>query len=750
MAVLTKQGKRERAFAFRRDLEAPVHSPIGDGAAKPRRCEVQIDDNWSVAVEEDAPIEVRTAAEDLRAFFRAGFGLRLRGRSGRGAQIRLTAGRNATTPPSARDEGYTLIVANDGIAIAGNGPRGVLHGVFHLEAMVQGRGAPCVKKQAVRKAPRFAPRILRSFNSPYYNETDDGRSHYSDNCLARLAHLGYDAIWLRGDLRELSKSDVFPEFGRHRARNLKVLNDLIERARRWGIGVYLYLCEPHGLPVTDAFWKKHPDVRGPVGPEMGRKGLQLHALCTSTDKVKRWLRAGAADLCRGATGLEGLILITASEHTGHCKQRQSMAKGCPRCVNRPAAEIAAEVITLLRDGVRDAGSSARVIAWNWAWDFQFGPEGETEIVRRLPGDVIWMGNAENGGVIDCGKTKLPIWEYSLCYPGPSPAFRRKARHAQRCKHPAWAKVQINVTHELASMPYMPVPFLLRDKFAGLTRAGVQGAMCCWIFGGYPGVGARLANAMMWDPFGNVARTLRESAAGLYGEDAASMVVAAWRLFSKGYRHYPFDRGLYAHPLNDAPAHPFHFRPVWRQERANWTLRKEPFGDRLQWCIHLSPEATCRCYEAMLKPWEAGLALLRRAIHRTPPRQVEEARRDLNVCAAIGVHLRSGWHLVRFLRLRDRLPALGARRAMPENIPDPWPVAVTQDRRQIRRLLAGMRRILRAERALVEAYLPMAESDSRLGYHSEGGYRYRPGDLRAKLRQLDRVLTVEIPQYERQL
>ena len=746
MSARPERPGRERAFAFRAELEAPVHSRIGTARAPARPGEVRIDATWSIETPPGAPVEVRTAASDLRAFFRKGFDLGLPLRRGRGPVIRLSAGADSTCPPSARDEGYTLKVAGDGITVAGNGPRGALHGAFRLQALIKARGAPCVRKQTVRKTPRFAPRVLRSFSSPYYTETGDGKSHYSDAYLSRLAHLGYDAIWLRGDLRDLSRSDVFPELGAHRDRNQAALNLLIRRARRWGIGVYLYLCEPYGLPVTDPFWKKHPDVRGPEGPERGKKDVHLYALCTSTQKVKRWLRESAADLLRGAPGLEGLILITASEHTGHCKQRQSMAGKCPRCADRSGPEIVAEVVRLIRDGVRDAASPARVVAWNWAWDFQFGPKGEAEIVRRLPRDAAWMGNAENGGVVRCAGKDLTIWEYSLCYPGPSPAFRAKALRAQRHGNAAWAKVQINVTHELAAMPYVPVPFLLRDKFAGLARARVEGLMCCWIFGGYPGVGARLATEMMWDPFGNPARTLLECAAGLYGRDAAPLVVKAWRCFSRGYGKYPFDRGLYSHPLNDSPAHPFHFRRVRRRERPNWTLRKEPFGDILNWCVHLSPEATCRCYEQVLKPWDEGLALLREALKLTPAPLRREARRDLGVCEAVARHVRSGLHLVRFLRLRDRLPGSGRAKAFPPGVQDPWPVPVERSPGRIRAVIAGMERIVRAERELVTACLPLVEADSRIGYHSEGGYRYRPRDLRAKLKQLDRVLTRDIPDY----
>ena len=740
----------ERAFAFMRELDAPVHAAIGASRARPRRGEIRIDGSWAILVDEDAPVEVAMAADDFRDFLSVGFGLDVSATESADRVIRITAGNNSAEPPAACDEGYTLKIADEGITIHGRGPRGALHGVFHLESMLKARGAPCAKRQTIERAPRFAPRILRSFSSPYYTEAIDGKSHYTDNYLSRLAHLGYDAIWMRGELRSLSRTKVFPELDKHSTRNLAALNALIVRATRWGIGVYLYLCEPLGIPTTDPFWERHPECRGSRGGEMGKREYQLYAMCTSTKAVKRFLYEASRDLFTRAPGLEGAFLISASEHTAHCKQRRTLEDPCPRCAPRPPAEIVTEILTLVRDGARDAKSPARIVAWNWAWDAHFGPDGEPTIVRDMPRELGWMANVENGGFVDCAGTKLRIWEYSLCYPGPSPLFRKKARHAKKHGHYLWGKAQINVTHELASMPYMPVPFLLREKFAGLALAGVSGIMCCWIFGGYPGVGSKQANAMMWEPFGEGRKALLDCAAEIYGEKAAPVVVKAWEQFSRGYRKYPFDRGLYSHVLNSSPAHPFYFKPVRRFERANWLIAGGMRGDILQWCGHLMPEQTVRCYEALLRDWDKAMSTLKKAMGLVPRALRAEARRDVNVCEAIRVHFRSGANYVRFIRLRDRLPNLGGRSAWPEHTPEKLILPVTTDPRKIRGIVSQMKQIIRDEERLVRAYLPVAESDSRLGYHSEGGYRTRPKDLRAKLGQIRRVLDSQIPAYERRV
>jgi len=737
----------ERAYAFMREFDSPVHRPVRSGARRlAGKDEVCIDGAWSLSVEDNAAAEVRTAAADLADFLKVGFGIELSGAES-SPSIHITAGRDRSVPPCAADEGYRVTVEPDGIRIHGSGPRGALYGAIKLEQRLKARGAPCARLGTLRQTPRFAPRILRSYSSPYYTETIDGEKHYSDHYLSRLAHLGYDAVWLRGELRDLSRTDVFPKLGRNSDRNLDILKDLIERACRWGIGVYLYLCEPHGLPVNDSFWKKHPDARGAEGPEMG-KDVRLNALCTSVPEVKRFLREASCDMFTRAPGLEGLLLITASEHTAHCKQRRIMEKACPRCANRHPSEIVSEIVELIRQGARDAGSPARLVAWNWAWDGALGEDAEPRIVAQMPDDVCWMANVENGGAIERFGQKAKIWEYSLCYPGPSPLFRRKARKAKDCGHAVWGKAQINVTHEFCSMPYMPVPFLLRDKFRGLARAGVEGLMCCWIFGGYPGVGSEQANAMMWQPLGDAKRTLLDSAAALYGEKTAPAVVEAWELFSRGYACYPFD-GVYVQMLNAAPAHPFYFRPVRRPERANWRRQIDPFGDILTWCRAFTPETAVQCFEALLGDWDAGVRLLKQAFRRTPQHLRNEARRDLNVCEAIGVHFRSALHFTRFIRLRDRLPDLGGPTEWPEGC-ERFAMPIVESPAEIRSILNEIERILQREARLVAAYVPLVESDSRLGYHSEGDYRFRPKDLRKKLSQARNVLESQIPTYRRRV
>src|SRR5262249_24121869 len=157
---------------------------------------------------------------------------------------------------------------------------------------------------------------------------------------------------------------------------------LIERARRHGVGVYLYLNEPRARPL--AFFDSHPELRGVVEQtaDEGRRteddeagssvlrpssSVAYAALCTSVPEVQRYLVEAVAALCGAAPGLAGFFTITASENLTHCWSH-GRGERCPRCGQRSPAALAAEVNACVAEGIRRSGAGARLIAWDWGWD----------------------------------------------------------------------------------------------------------------------------------------------------------------------------------------------------------------------------------------------------------------------------------------------------------------------------------------------------------------------------------------------
>ena len=137
------------------------------------------------------------------------------------------------------------------------------------------------------KAPtRLDPmRLVYSYLAVYGDPLVESRlDPYPDGFLQRLSAVGVNAVWLHAVLRELAPGGAaFPEFGAGHERRLTNLRALVERAKKYGIRVYLYMNEPRAMP--NAFFKNRPEVAGV------RDGARVNtrALCTSHPAVRQWM-----------------------------------------------------------------------------------------------------------------------------------------------------------------------------------------------------------------------------------------------------------------------------------------------------------------------------------------------------------------------------------------------------------------------------------------------------------------------------
>src|SRR5262245_38166459 len=126
------------------------------------------------------------------------------------------------------------------------------------------------------------PRIWRSPRADFYHDEPlHALGAYTEDELYAIRDAGFDSIWLRGKLGDLMDSAVFPQLNQPQAdirrQNLK---ELISRARRQDIGVWLYFNEPLALPSEHPFWSDHGDLRGAVQFDFDTQ-KEVNALCTS-------------------------------------------------------------------------------------------------------------------------------------------------------------------------------------------------------------------------------------------------------------------------------------------------------------------------------------------------------------------------------------------------------------------------------------------------------------------------------------
>src|SRR3954471_643519 len=105
---------------------------------------------------------------------------------------------------------------------------------------------------------RFIYSYAATFGDPL---AEDAPDPFPDGLLQQLADRGVNGVWLHVVLRDLAPGGPdFPGFGAGHEQRLANLRRLVQRAARFGVGVYLYMNEPRAMPP--AFFTDRPDMAG--------------------------------------------------------------------------------------------------------------------------------------------------------------------------------------------------------------------------------------------------------------------------------------------------------------------------------------------------------------------------------------------------------------------------------------------------------------------------------------------------------
>lgn len=538
----------------------------------------------------------------------------------------------------------------------------------------------------------FSPRFICSYLKIYGDPLSDPQVNmYPEGLLQRLAEVGVDGVWLYGVLRELAPGGPqFPEFGAGHETRLNNLRTLVERAKKYGIGVYLYINEPRAM--SPEFFQNRAEMRG-VG----------NGLCTSHPAVRRWVADGLAHVFRQVPDLAGVFTITASENQTNCAWAGPGPQAqCPRCSRRSSAEIIAEVNAAIEEGVHRSHPHARVLVWDWGW-----PCSAQDVISRLPKSAWLMSVSEWSQPIRRGGVASAVGEYSVSVVGPGPRATQHWKWAKEAGLKTVAKVQLNTSWELASLPYLPVLDLVAEHCRNLTTAGVDGMMLTWSLGGYPSPNLQVAERFSRAPTPSVDAALDAVAQERFGPQAAPHARTAWTAFSRAFQEYPYSVAvLYNGPLQLGPANLMYAKPTgWRA-----TMVGFPYDDVSSWCPPYPPQVFASQLEKLAAGWEQGLEDLRLAVDQTPADKRSAAEAELRYARAARLYFQSAANQTRFVLARNALENAAASPA---------------DRQQ---LLDQLRRLLELEIAVAREMFTLARQDSCIGFEAASQYFYLPLDL----------------------
>jgi len=563
----------------------------------------------------------------------------------------------------------------------------------------------------------FSPRYCYSYFALYGDPLlDPALDPYPDGYLARLAASGVDGIWLQAVLTQLAPFPWDARQSQHFETRLKNLRLLIERARRHGLGVYLYLNEPRARTLS--FFAARPGLKGVTEGEFA-------SLCTSVPEVRDYLAAAVATICRAAPGLEGFFTITGSENLSNCWSHGN-GKACPRCGQRKPAEVISEVNATFYEGIRRAGHGQKLIAWDWGW----GDEWADQVIALLPREVNFLSVSEWGMPIKRGGVETGIGEYSISTVGPGDRARRRWDQARARGLRALAKVQCGNTWELSAVPYIPAVANVARHAANLRSVGVNGLMLGWTLGGYPSpnlevvaeMGAAPVEGETADPASAMARVAERR----FGKQLAPAMVHAWQEYSDAFSEFPFHGSLvYSAPMQVGPANLLWGEPTgYRASMVGF-----PYDDLDAWRAVYPAEVFVGQFEKVAGGFERAHRRLADAVQscrsQLSAQQHATAQQELSVGEAAAIHFRSTANQARFVLARRRLKEAKS----------------PADAHSVRTELEGL---LQAEMALARRLHTIQTRDSRIGFEASNQYYYVPVDLAEKVINCQDLLARWLP------
>ena len=633
--------------------------------------------------------------------------------------------------PGMSRESYKITVAPAEIRLEAGDTEGIRRGLYHLCDLLS--VSPCLKQGDIQRTPWLKNRISRCFFGPIkrppfnIDELMNDIDYYPEEYLDKLASEGVNGVWLTITFREICDASLRPACP-DAARRREKLRKTVERCRRYGIKVWVFCIEPASWSAPGAPAADNPLPSGGekmAGPKKWPEDAK-RSFCPDSEVSRRFLYESANSLFRSVPHLGGMIVVSLGERITSCLSTASeLADSRPACIDRcglTPGEILGKVLTPLRDGIRDASPEAELLTFLYIPQIQPTAEWVFTLPGGVPQDVGILFNFESGVTeLQGGKPRIG-GDYWLSAAGPSERFRRMALGR---KGNFGAKLQVGCSHEVATVPYVPVPGILYRKYKAMKALGVENVLQCWYFGNFPGVMNKAAGELAFEDFsGNEDSFLEKLAAPEWGDDAP-VIVKSWQHFARGYAEYPLDIMFqYYGPMHDGPVWPLHLRYRGSILPRSWKPEKFPAGDALSDCMHhFDLHELCRQTSLMSEEWHRGVEVME---------QLSSAGRELlfTPAQALDILFGSGRNILEFYALRN---------ALMDSPPDAGV------------LLERIGELIAEEIRHSEKLAELCEKDGRLGYHSEAEvFKYFPAKLRWRAGLLRQLLAEDFAEAQKLL
>ncbi len=736
----------EKPYSYHKRLaEEPVHVPRRDFNAAADEKEMSLsDNNWKILWNKNSGPVLQNAVADFSDYLDKSMDLKvitegLNSLEGlQNASYCIIAGTKdqlpgcGTTLTGPKD--YEITVSPEFIRVCGFDERGVMFGLYNLEARMNLREAP------------FLPKDLKTVRHSLYNArmvlSWMGWMEWPDMLLSHLAHAGFDSIFAsvyanpNGDRTTAETSTDFYArlMFRVRKQDPAKMRDLINRAAKFGISVY--------APIIYQY----------MGTSESEKGLR---------KLVR-------DIVSEFPDIRGYILLTEGFWYKSWRDRGGSTKEGQKDWARnwcQAVKIAAEECHRINPDIE---------ILPWEYNISFNPENvdmKRYFIQQLPKNTIPLLTWDNGKSFEIDGFKGYLRDYSISQVGPSEVAEGQIDEAQKRGMKVYTNGDTFVCGaQFQTVPYHPFTYQWLERYKAMEKFGIKGTLESWSSGFNPNFMTEIRSWYCWSDAPSSEELLQDIASLIFGKINTELVLKAWDLFSQAIRLVP-DTGptmgtsnaignpiFFNEPNARTPTFfyswedhqvwmgyfgaginqywPFTLsRLVFYPDFSNKTNKAESYARSTSGIQADSKTAVLPVFLKYLRlaanKMEEGLILYRKAALNSPAEKRKAAIKEVNIAEQLMRMMQSEAAILEFESLRLKF--------------------VNEiDKKKAFLIIEVMEKIIIDEIERTKLSLLAANRDSRLGFQQECDYVYTPYSLSEKIKVLETVLEKELPAAKDQL
>jgi len=537
----------EAPYAFRERLLTVHRTDRRDRSLTATAGEYAFADGVRIVVAADAPALVRRAAEDFCDYLIVSMGVNASvkrvgrvekvGKIGR-VDVGEGDGRGGVWigVGLSGERSYEIVTSAEGVRILASDARMAAQALYRLEDRMNDRRGPFLAVGTERRQHTFAHRITFA---------GFGNDVFPDVHLNQIAHHGFTDIevWLKD-------YDVISQGAR------QDVNDLIDRAERFGLGVFLQ-------PRNRAF--VHPD--DPQAEAMYEAAYgRLAAYYPKATGV-----SFCGEVCEFPSKDPR---ANGRSHLDASPKDPSDTRPNPGwfpCIDW--ADWAKKVLAVFR---RHSPTCKFVFStYNWG---NKDEKARADLIAAMPGGItliptfeMFEDHVKRNGLVS------PVADYSLAFPGPGKYFATEAAQAKSAGIELWSNCNsAGLTWDFGNIPCQPAPWQWKKKWDALKDAhrrwNLSGLRENHEYGWYPSFIAELEKAYLVEGDVDFDALVRRLAVRDYGEANTDRAVRAWRLWSRAADDYvPTDENQYG-PCRIGSAYPYNFFGADLQK--GWTPPKD--------------------------------------------------------------------------------------------------------------------------------------------------------------------------------